>query len=88
MKATRLAVTALMVVALMALAGPALAGRGSSEPPRVHHKVTHRTRVEPAVQRRSTLPFTGGDVASFVAAGLVAIGGGTLILRRARVRSA
>jgi hypothetical protein len=67
--------------------GPALAASGSTErPPVVKPEVIHR--APDGGDGPATLPFTGADVTAYALAGCAAIGAGTVLVRRTRVRSA
>jgi len=51
-----------------------------------HARVT--PTAAPAVQAASALPFTGGDVAGLAVIGVLLVGGGVVLVRRNRSRSA
>jgi LPXTG-motif cell wall-anchored protein len=46
------------------------------------------TQVLPSVQTRETLPVTGSDLVGLTAIGLLAIGTGTVLVRRSRLQPA
>lgn len=82
--------------AVVALSLPAAAGAQTSpnypggQPPQVMGEQLNRapTQVlgESVTRGSQPLPVTGGDIAGMVALGLGAIGTGTLLVRRSRVR--
>jgi LPXTG-motif cell wall-anchored protein len=51
-------------------------------------KIERSTQVLPAVQTRETLPVTGSDIVGLTAIGLLAIGTGTVLVRRSRLQPA
>jgi LPXTG-motif cell wall-anchored protein len=51
-------------------------------------KIERAPEVLPAVQTRQTLPVTGSDLVGLTAIGLLAIGTGTVLVRRSRLQPA
>jgi hypothetical protein len=98
MKIQRLIAAVVMLLAFMSLSSVAFAA--GDYPPEVKGKVIHRhlpsDSVKPkrliccAVHERvpggPRLPFTGGDVVGITLLGLLAIGTGTVLVRRSRLR--
>lgn len=62
---------------------PATAAPGSEEPMAVSTAAPASAETAPA----GALPFTGGDVAGLVVVGAVAVGAGTVLVRRSRTRA-
>jgi hypothetical protein len=81
----KLAVIAVLVVAVMVLMAPALANSGYQErPPGQRPEVIHQPKVSTAprvVGEGGALPFTGSDLALFVAAGALTVGLGAMAVR-------
>jgi LPXTG-motif cell wall-anchored protein len=88
----RLAATATLAVALMVPMGAAVAaGSGEKQPPTTQpgHQPDGRTpELTPGVTQPAALPLTGSEVTGLVIAGAMAIGTGTALVRRGRVRKA
>jgi hypothetical protein len=96
----RLALASL-IAAGAAVALPAAAAHadtipgGSSAPPPAQVLATsgfvqpsvESVAAPPAAPTTGSLPFTGGDVAGLTVIGLALVGGGTVLVRRGRVRS-
>ena len=83
----RLAAVAVLVVALLAMMAPAFASGSGEKPPEITQPDREHDPRDPA-ERPATLPFTGSDLTAFVVVGAAAVGAGTIVVRRARTRSA
>ena len=98
MRTVRISLVALIVVAAMSLMGSALA-QSNEQPPQVLPKRINNQGPnngpgvlpgfisgpsERGATAPSALPFTGSDLTLFAAAGIIAIGGGVVLVRRSR----
>lgn len=88
MKIQRLIAASLLLLAMMSLSSVALAQR--AYPPDVRGDIIQKHPTTPDVggpsTNSSTLPFTGADVVLILLVGFAAIGTGTVLVRRFRVR--